>query len=427
MKHANNHISPSLVVSDGRGNVTELENYRAVGVSGEQILEIQPDEWIPLPDGSELMELPERLPVGVDRKTGETVTLEESDGENVIAVAAFIAPAYTIGYHAAWERKPNAPRLSLYAYCAVGWQDGKFYIPATRVDPDIRQDPQLVNRSQIERNAKIFLKKYPNNRLVAHLINNCALTYGCPAALNYLMNRWEMPLPTSRTCNANCLGCISLQKDSGVSAAQFRIDFTPTVEEIIEITIPHFETAPLPVASFGQGCEGEPLMNADLLIDSVKEIRRKTLKGTINLNTNASKPDVVRQLRMVGLDSMRVSMNSARHDFYEKYYRPSNYSYSDILESIRVMKELGGFVSINLFVFPGFTDQPGEIAAVENLIKTYNIDLIQWRNLNIDPEWYWETMNSPEEEGIGIRNMIDRFRVTFPNLQHGYFNPYLNR
>jgi pyruvate-formate lyase-activating enzyme len=423
--HSNNQISPSLVVSDGKGNVTDMENYRAIGVSGERILEIQPDEWIPLPDGSQLMELPGRLPVGIDRQTGEIVTLEESDGETLLPVAAFVAPAYTIGYHAAWERRPDAPWLSLYAYCAVGWYDGKFYVPATRIDPDIRQDPLLVNRPQIERSAKKLSKKYPNNRLAAHLIDNCALTYGCPAALNYLLNRWEMPLPTSRACNANCLGCISLQKDSGVCAAQFRIDFTPTANEIIEIAVPHLETAPLPVVSFGQGCEGEPLMNPDLLIQTVKGIRQKTSKGTINLNTNASKPGVVRQLRIAGLDSMRVSMNSARRNFYEKYYKPTNYSYDDVLESISVMKELNGFVSINLFVFPGFTDQPEEIAAVEDLIGKYDIDLIQWRNLNIDPEWYWETMNPPDEEGIGIRNMIERFGKTYPNLRHGYFNPYL--
>lgn len=425
MSIAPKEFSPSLVVSDGKGLVTEIEQYQAIGISGENITEIPSDEWIPLPDGSNLMELPGRLPVGIDRKTSEIVIVGGDTDDSIIAVAAFVAPAYTITYHGAWEQLPNAERLSLFAYSAVGWHDGKFYVPALRIDDDIRQDPLLVSRTQVQKSANQLLRRFPKNRLVDHLINNCALTYGCPAAMNYLLNRWEMPLPTSRACNANCIGCISLQTDSGVCSSQFRIEFVPTAEEIIEIAVPHIETAPNPIVSFGQGCEGEPLMNAQLLLDAVKGIRQKTSKGTINLNTNASRPEAVHDLRIAGLDSIRVSLNSTRKTYYEAYYQPANYSFEDVLESIRVMKELNGFVSINLFVFPGFTDQPEEIRSVEKLVRDFNIDMIQWRNLNIDPEWYWEEMKPSDEEGIGVRKMIDHFRKTFPKLRHGYFNPYL--
>jgi len=235
-----------------------------------------------------------------------------------------------------------------------------------------------------------------------------------------------MPLPTSRVCNSNCLGCISLQEDTGVCSAQFRIEFTPTAEEIIEIAIDHLETAPEPVVSFGQGCEGEPLMNAQLLIDTVKGIRQKTSKGTINLNTNASRPNIVAKLRDVGLDSMRVSLNSTRKTYYDRYFRPKRYNFEDVMNSIRQMKTRGGFVSLNLFVFPGFIDQPGEVESLEKLLQEYQIDMIQWRNLNIDPEWYWETMKPVNQEGVGIDQMITKIRAKFPDLHHGYFNPCLN-
>ncbi|MCK4447981.1 MAG: radical SAM protein, partial [Candidatus Marinimicrobia bacterium] len=270
-----------------------------------------------------------------------------------------------------------------------------------------------------------FLKRYSDNRLAEHLIKNCALTYGCPAAQNYLLDRWEMPLPTSRTCNSECLGCISLQKSTGICSSQFRIDFTPTAEGIIEIAVPHIETAPYPVVSFGQGCEGEPLMNPQLLIDAIKGIREKTNKGTINLNTNASRPDIIGKLLGVGLDSMRVSLNSSRPEYYYRYFKPLNYTFEDVLKSIEIMKCKGGFVSINLFVFPGFTDQPDEIEALESLISDYGIDMIQWRNLNIDPELYWEEINPPAQDGIGIKKMIEYFKKAFPKLRYGYFNPYL--
>jgi pyruvate-formate lyase-activating enzyme len=420
-------FSPSLVVSDGRGHVFELAEYQALGVSGENVVEIPADEWIPLPEGSQLMELPGRLPVAKDRRSGEVVTLTETGIEKLLAVAAFVAPAYTVFYHAAWEKLPRSRRLSLYAYSAVGWHDGRFYVPAMRIDPDIRQDPPNFNQGEVARSARRILKHFPHNRLAAHLVNNCALTYGCPAALNYLLNRWEMPLPTARTCNAACIGCLSLQNDSDVCSAQHRITFTPTADEIIEIAVPHLESAPNPVVSFGQGCEGEPLSNPQLLYDTIKGLRRQTTKGTINLNSNASRPDLVARLVEAGLDSLRVSMNSARPEFYTRYFRPRNYTFENVLESIRIMKNASRFVSINYFVFAGFSDQPSEIAAFEKLLADFDIDLIQWRNLNIDPEWYWEELNPPEESGIGIRQLIEYYKNRFPRLRHGYFNPYLGK
>ncbi|MBU0713121.1 radical SAM protein [bacterium] len=422
-----NAIKPLLVYSDGNGQVFNHDSLLALGASGEQLIDIPSETWILLPNGSQLMELPGRLPVGKNPDTEELITLESDENENIVAVAAFIAPAYTICYQAVYERLKDAPVLPLYAYSAVGWHEGQFYVPAIRIDDSMRQDPSQFNKERIEKAADQVMQRYPQNRLARHLVNNCAMTYGCPAALNYLLNRWEMPLPTSRVCNSDCLGCISLQEDTGVCSAQFRIEFTPTADEIIEIAVDHLETAPEPLVSFGQGCEGEPLMNAQLLIDTVKGIRQKTLKGTINLNTNASRPDLVAKLRDVGMDSMRVSLNSTRKTYYDRYFRPKGYTFDDVIHSIQEMKSRGGFVSLNLFVFPGFIDQPEEVESVEKLINDYQIDMIQWRNLNIDPEWYWEAMKPVEQEGIGIDRMIERIRIKFPNLRHGYFNPCLNQ
>jgi len=69
---------------------------------------------------------------------------------------------------------------------------------------------------------------------VAHLIQNCAFSYLCPAARNWVMGRWEAPIPVSIGCNAACRGCISLQpEDSGVPATQERLTFIPTAQEIV--------------------------------------------------------------------------------------------------------------------------------------------------------------------------------------------------
>jgi len=54
------------------------------------------------------------------------------------------------------------------------------------------------------------------------------------------------------------------------------------------------------------------------------------------------------------------------------------------------------------------------------LIKETNLDLIQMRNLNIDPDFYLKTMG--RGEGIGMAKMIDVLRKEFSTLQFGYFN-----
>jgi hypothetical protein len=50
--------------------------------------------------------------------------------------------------------------------------------------------------------------------------------------------------------------------------------------------------------------------------------------------------------------------------------------------------------------------------------------MIQWRNFNIDPEWYLQTIPiDNREKTIGIFNLISKIRKEFPGLYHGYFNP----
>src|ERR1035438_4284437 len=89
---------------------------------------------------------------------------------------------------------------------------------------------------------------------------------------------------------------------------------------------------------------------------AIEEIRKHTAKGSININTNGSDPAAVKALCEVGLNSIRVSTNSAREKIYTPYYRPNNYSFKDILKSLEVVNSYGGWTSINYFVFPGMSD-----------------------------------------------------------------------
>ena len=426
MKKSNWTHLPYLVVSDEEGNLFEIPELRMTGISLNQFQLPEADDLIPLPEGSDLFQLPERTPIGFHPESGEFVALEEYQGQPVFATAAFMAPAYVQFHRAGFLKKENAPRLPLYAYTAVGWKDGIFFVSGTRIDPDERQDFRHVDLDAIEKAALKMAKNFSGNRLVEHLIENCVFKYGCPAARNFVMQRWEAPIPTSPSCNANCVGCISFQKkDTTVPAAQDRLNFIPTAEEIAEYVVPHLETAPRAVASFGQGCEGEPLLVGDLLEEAIKIIRQRTSKGIINLNTNASLPDVTEKLFRAGLDSIRVSMNSAQKIFYDRYYQPQVYSFDDVLSSIEIARKFNRFISLNYFVFPGFTDHPDEISALRKIIDKYKINLIQARNLNMDPDWYTETLQlkTLSPDFIGVKKWIADLSKDFPFLRFGYFNP----
>ena len=416
--------SPYVLYSDGQGNIFEDQTLYVTGRTGWDAVEVPLEEWIELPDGGSLYELPGRRGIGIDVRTGEMRLCDKG-----WAVAAFIPPAHTGFYLSAYETAPDAPTLPLFCYTAVGWYQEKFFVPAVRIEPDIRQDCAGYDAGKVQEGVSQLLQAYPHNRLVKHLAQNCALTYQCPAARNYFLGRWECPIPSSPACNANCVGCISLQPDEEtIVSTQDRLQFKPTPEEIVEFTVPHLESAPFPIVSFGQGCEGEPLLMWETIRESILEIRKHTSKGSININTNGSRPDAVRKLCEAGLDSIRVSTNSARREVYMPYYRPNNYDFNDIVESLRVVNEFGGWTSINYFVFPGMTDSVAEYEALRELIRSTGLKMIQWRNFNIDPDWYLGKIGVTDTgECMGVNQLQQVLREEFPDLRFGYFNPPMER
>jgi sulfatase maturation enzyme AslB (radical SAM superfamily) len=416
--------SPYILYSNGNGDIFEDKSLYAMGRAGWDAMEVPVEDWIELPNGGNLYELPGRRGIGIDVETGDMRLCDKG-----WAVAAFIPPAHTGLFIAAYESEPEAPMLPLFCYTAAAWFDDKFYVPAVRIEQDIRQECAGYDDKEIQTGTQSLLANYPHNRLVKHLMEKCCMTYTCPAARNLSLGRWECPVPSSPACNANCIGCISFQPlEEEIVSTQDRLTFKPTAEEIVEFTVPHLMNAPFPIISFGQGCEGEPLLMWETIKDSIIEIRKHTDKGSININTNGSKPDAVKVLCEAGLNSIRVSTNSAQKSIYTSYYRPNNYQFEDIVESLKVVKSYGGWTSINYFVFPGMTDTIEEYEALRQLIIDTNLDMIQWRNFNIDPDWYLGKIGITETaEMLGIKQLMDLIHNEFPNVKFGYFNPPIER
>jgi pyruvate-formate lyase-activating enzyme len=412
-----------MVWADGRGRIFDAPGLGAAGRSGGRVVSISPADLVPLPPGSELFLLPGRRPVGFDRH-GKAVPFGQ--GRQVArAVAAFLPPAYTQFLLPAFIREEGAPVLPLFAYTAVVFHRGGLAVPATRVDPDVRQDPGGFDRDRIRRGIDRLGEEHPDNRLVRHL-SRCALEYCCPAARNLFQGAHEAPLPSSPGCNALCIGCISLQPSGCCPSTQERISFVPTPEELAQVALAHFRQVPDGVVSFGQGCEGEPLLEADVLREAVAMIRSAHPGGTVNLNTNGSRPERIPDLARAGLDAIRVSLSSARRDFYRRYHRPVGYDFDQVRETMGAASRAGLHVSLNYFVFPGVTDLPEEVEALVRLVRERGVRMIQWRNLNIDPDLYLQAL-PPLGEGMGVGRAMAQVAARVPALRHGYFNPAVPR
>lgn len=409
-----------LLASDNRGKIFEMPRLGAVGMKAGALFVLKMRDLIRLPAGSEIFHLPGRAAIAYDSAKRSFV-----QDEDLLAVAAFLPPGYTVTYNSAYSEAGDLKSLPLFAYAACAVHDGDIYAAAVRVDRSLCHDSRFMDMKLVKRGAARLNKIFPKNRLVKHL-ERCALCYGCPNAKNLFLGRYEAPLPVSGACNAQCAGCISYQPNNKCPVTQPRIKFIPTPGEIAQIALYHIDNVKQPVVSFGQGCEGEPLLSADVIEKAIRSIRRCSSKGVINMNTNASRPDAVAKLFDSGLDSIRVSLNSAREKYYVRYYKPKDYSFSDILKSVKEAKKRNGFVSLNYLTMPGFTDSKDEFGAFRKLIEKASIDMIQWRNLNYDPLRYFEELkvSIKREDMLGVKEMIELLKKDLPTVRMGYFNSY---
>jgi len=416
-----------LLVSDADGRIFDHPRLLLAGERGAGAEPIDAGELIPLPRGSDLFTLPGRAAVGIAPRGGRRERVERFAGGEARAVAAFLAPAYTAGHHAAWRTRPGAPVLPTFAYTAVGFADGAYWTSAFRSDADRRQDPWRFSRARVEAGIAERRRELPRNR-VARQLEKCALDYGCRAAQNFFLGRHEAPLPSSSACNAQCVGCISLQPDGAFRASHDRLATPPAARELADVALVHLGRVPGGVVSFGQGCEGEPLLFAEHLVGAVRRVRERCASGTINMNSNASRPDDVSRLLDAGLDSMRASLNSARPELYAAYYAPRGYGFAEVEESLRRVVQAGRHASINLLCSPGVTDTAAELEALSGLVARTGLHLVQLRNLNIDPELYRGALPPGSvARGFGMRALRDALAARFPALRFGYFNPARRR
>jgi pyruvate-formate lyase-activating enzyme len=401
-----------LLYATGDGRLRVHGSLRALARSGWQIG--PPDRLIPLPHGATLVHLPGRVPLARTTR-GETVPIDE---DGAVAVAAVMPPGYLRTMLPAYVDDGNAPVLPLYGYAAVADVDGEPHVAGLRTDRWSAWDPQADDRQRIGPAIRAAGRALPDNRLVRHL-KTCATDYRCLTAQNLFLRRGEGAIPVSPACNAACLGCISEQWGD-VPSPQTRMGFAPTPPEIAELAGWHLSAHEANFVSYGQGCEGEPLTRGAALVEATRRIRAAAPAATIHINTNASRPDVLRRLVDAGLNSIRISIFSLDDARFRAYYRPVGYGLDQVEECADVVAGAGGQVTINLLTFPGISDARPEIEALVAFIERHGVHQVQLRSLNVDPHWLLARI--PEEtRGIGMRAFVKELAARCPHLRLGNF------
>lgn len=404
-----------LCVAGSDGELHVRDEPRPAGRSGAALVPLEDADVHPLPEGATIAHLPGRRALGI-APGGGAVELEG----RWLPVAAILPVGHLRTLLPASRPEAEASRLPLFGYTAVAERDGELVAAALPTDAFEWWEPRRHSGAGLPAAVADARRALPGNRLVDHLAR-CAQEYRCYTAQNTFLRRYEGALPASPACNADCLGCISLQSDGAVPSPQARMGFAPTPAELAELA-GHFldggEEAAM--VSFGQGCEGEPLTRGPALVEATRRIHALHPGATIHVNTNGSRPRVLQRMVEAGCNSVRISAISFNDAVFRAYYRPTGYGLEEVLECGRVVKRAGGQVSLNLLTFPGLTDSPPELEATLAACREMGVDQVQWRSLNVDHDWLREAL-PPLPAGIGMGVALRLVAERLPGVAHGNF------
>ncbi|HSM92079.1 MAG TPA: radical SAM protein [Anaeromyxobacteraceae bacterium] len=419
-----------LLFADDKGVVYDHPTLRAAARSGDDLFE--PSERpVRLPEGGTLAMLPGRRPVGIDPGSGALVVLDEVRvGRRRIvphAVAATLPPGFTRTLLPAAQRPTTGaeriPILPQWAYTAAGLGAEGPVAWALHTDRRSHWSVRSHSTPDLEERVRALLAESENP--IYRQLARCALHWCCFTAQNTFYRRDEGAIPSSASCNARCIGCLSEQDEGMPPSSHERLTRAPSAEEMADVATRHLTRATGRVmVSFGQGCEGEPLTRWREIERAIRLVRAETGRGSLHANTNGSLPKALARLLDAGLDSVRVSLNSASPDLYAAWYRPRGYRLADVERSIQLAKDRGAYVALNLLSFPGVTDRAGEAERLCALVARTGVDQVQTRPLAVDPDVYMAAARGRGAGGaaMGIRRLVAELKRARPGLVVGNFS-----
>src|SRR3989442_11016584 len=178
----------------------------------------------PLPDGAEVVALPARDAMGLDR-AGRPRPL----GGGRLAVGAILPLGYLRTGLPAYAEDPGAAALAPRAYTAVGADaNGELVVSGAVIEPVARADA-----ADLQTKLNAALREHPSNRLVKQLAR-CAKEYRCRAAANAFFRAQDCALPVAAASNERPPGFVAL-RDEGYASPTEPAAFHPTAGGIADL------------------------------------------------------------------------------------------------------------------------------------------------------------------------------------------------
>ncbi|MBR3458321.1 MAG: radical SAM protein, partial [Selenomonadaceae bacterium] len=134
----------TALYADENGKIFDAPGLSAMGRMGLENVPLAVEDLIPLPEGADLMFLPERPALGISAE-GEVLPMTGR------AVAALLPAGYTRLLLPAFEPAEGVARLPLYGYTAVALYRDELYVAAIYTDENRKWDPLHYNTRELKK------------------------------------------------------------------------------------------------------------------------------------------------------------------------------------------------------------------------------------------------------------------------------------
>lgn len=141
----------------------------------------------------------------------------------------------------------------------------------------------------------------------------------------------------------------------------------------------------------------EPLITSEWAVEIFRKAHQHGLVCAFVSNGNAT-PEALRYLRP-HLDAYKIDLKSMQ----EKNYRRLGGVLQNVLDTIRLTKELGLWVEVVTLVIPGFNDSPDELWEAARFLVSVSPD-IAWHVTAYHPDY---KMNAPATQASSLRQAAE--------------------
>jgi hypothetical protein len=209
--------------------------------------------------------------------------------------------------------------------------------------------------------------------------------------------------------------------DSAIPSPQTRIAFEPTSRSRA-----HRRRTPRArrdgIVSFGQGCEGEPLLRSTTIARTIERIRAAT-NGTINLNTNGSRS---RRSRC-SADRCRTAGRAREPQLVPARSTPRTTGRSATRSTTSsracARRRAGLRVSLNLLTHPGVTDERTRSKRSEAFLRAHRWRWCKRARSTSIPARYFAVVGRPQSPPLGMREALRRIEshgIRVGNFTHAH-------